>query len=84
MVTFQAAKICYINNQDQVPRQQIPIRRPAIDIGDGLIGVRHGADCSAKPLDCIPAQRVLEYVHTITSMIMANKMNPENIISNLA
>ena len=26
----------------------------------------------------------LEYVHTIASMIMANKMNPENIISNLS
>jgi len=27
---------------------------------------------------------VLESVHTIASMIMANKMNPENIISNLS
>lgn len=27
---------------------------------------------------------LLESVHTIASMIMANKMNPENIISNLS
>ena len=27
---------------------------------------------------------ILESVHTIASIIMANKMNPENIISNLS
>ena len=32
----------------------------------------------------IAAADALESVHTIASMIMANKMNPENIISNLS